>query len=252
MFSLNDVLSQQDIDRLKNTQNIVSGNPKIVDRIAQTVCWFPLTYKYAVKQEAKWSVDNVENPLKTILSVSWLCHAVQEGKLTYNNEPIRIKMDDYLEHHLWSFSLPSKHYSMCIESLYMFYLSTHPSQQDYVSPDQLRIYPALKSNKPKLYGKQRFYLEVKEKICKNVEEAFFKHGLYLPVTNSDYDPLDKVDVNEWLCFVLKRNRIDPLQTSRKIHEHVADVQALWQKYREQHYEKQKNKNQYTQPVLLSF
>lgn len=252
MLYLENIIGKEEITKLKNTKNINSSNPKILDWFAQTMIWIPWTYEWGVKLEAKDTIKEVENPLKTILIISWLTHLIGEGKLTYNNKPIRIKLDDYLEHHLWDFSLRTKHYTMCIETLYMLYQDTHSIESEYLYPDQLRIYPALKSDKPKLKGKQCSYLKYKDDICQRVEQGFSQHNLYLPNPPQDYDPLSSKDVNEWLVLILKNNDIDPLQTSNEIRSHVAEVQAVWQKYTQQYYERQSKLQKDAQPVFLRF
>lgn len=252
MLNLEDILGQQEITQLKNTKNIKSSYPKIFNWFVQASMWFPLTYKYAVKLEAKSISKEIENPLKTILVISWLTHLIGEGKLTYDNKPIRIKLDDYLEHHLWDFSLRTEHYTMCIEALYMLYQDTHSIDSECLYPDQLRIYPALKSDKPKLKGKQRSYLKYKDDICQKVEQGFHQHSLYLPNPPQNYDPLNSKNVNEWLVLILKNNDIDPLQTSNEIQSHVAEVQAIWQKYTQQYYERKNKLQKDVQPVFLRF
>lgn len=247
MLNLENILSQFEIDRLHKTHNLKSIS-KLVDWIAQTLNSFPWTYEWAVRSMATEDLDkNIENPLKTILIISWLCHATNQGKLSFNGKPIRLKMDDYLVHHIWSFSLPSQHYSMCIESLYLFYQSTNGFSANFLSLDQLRVYPALKSDKPILKGKQRSYLKVKEQICQVVEQAFLQHNLYMPIPPNVYNPLSKKDVNNWLSLVLNANCVDTLQVSNEILDHLAHVQAVCQKYG-----KQSNTAKDVQPVWISF
>ena len=250
MLSLEDILGKEEITQLKSTRNIKSSYPRIFNWFAQTMIWIPWTYEWAVKGEAKFTTKEVENPLKTILIISWLTHLISEGKLTYDNKPIRIKLDDYLEHHLWDFSLRTEHYTMCIETLYMVYQDTHKIESEHIYPDQLRIYPALKSDKPKLKGKQRSYLKVSNQICQKLEKGFSQHNLYLPNPPQDYNPLSSKDVNEWLNLILKSNDIDPLQTSNEIQSHVAEVQAIWQRLNYE--QKQRNSGKEVQPVLLRF
>ncbi len=151
---MEDILTKPEIFRLKRTRNLKYKLPKLVHWIAQTLNYFPWTYEYGVRIEAGDSTKDVENPLKTILITSWLCHAIEQGKLAYNGKPIQIKMDDYLVHHIWDFSLPTEHYSMCVESLYLFYQDTNGFETEFLSLEQLRVYPALKYDRPKLRGKQ--------------------------------------------------------------------------------------------------
>lgn len=250
MLYLENILGKEEIKQLKSTRNIKSSNPKILDWFVQAMMWIPCTYEYGVKLEAKNTTKEIENPLKTILIISWLTHLISEGKLTYDNKPIRIKLDDYLEHHLWDFSLRTEHYSMCIEALYMLYQDTNKIKSEYLYPDQLRIYPALKSDKPKLRGRQRSYLKFSNNICQNIERGFSQHNLYLPNSHREYDPLNREDVNEWLNLILEKNDIDPLQTSIEIQSHVAEVQAIWQRLNYEH--KQRNVRKEVQPVLLRF
>ncbi len=113
--------------------------------------------------------------------------------------------------------------------------------------DQLRVYPALKSDKPLLRGKQHSYLKVKKQICQIVEQAFLQHGLYLPTPLKVYNPLSKVDVNEWFSSILVTNNVNPVQVSNEILDHVAQVQAICQKYA-----KLRNTEKNVQPVWVIF
>jgi len=185
--------------------------------------------------------------LKTILITSCLSHATVQGKLTYKDKPIRIKMDDYLVHHIWDLSLPTEHYSMCVESLYLFYQETNGFNAEFLSLDELRVYPALKSEKPKLRGKQRSYLKVKNLICQGVEQAFLQHHLYLPTLPKVYNPLSKVDVDQWFSSILVANSINPIQVSNEILDHVAQVKTVCQKYA-----KRRNTEKNVQSIWVSF
>lgn len=247
LFCLKNILTQSEIFQLERTRDIKSTLPSLVHWIAQTLNYFPWTYEYGVRTEAGYSTKDIENPLKTILITSWLCHAIEQGKLAYNDKPIRIKMDDYLVHHLWDLSLPTEHYSMCVESLYLFYQETNSLKAEFLSLDQLRVYPALKSDKPNLKGKQRCYLKVRNRICQVVEQAFLQHRLYLPTPPKVYNPLSKVDVDKWFSSLLVTNNINPVQASNEILNHVAQVQAICQKY-----PKRRNTEKNVQSVWVSF
>lgn len=246
MLNLENVLTQFEIDQLQKTRNLKSTS-KLVNWIAQTLNYFPWTYEYAVRKAAEDLNKDIENPLKTIIITSWLCHAAEKGKLSYNSQPIRLKMDDYLVHHIWSFALPTQHYSMCVESLYLFYQDTNGIETEFLSLDQLRVYPALKSDNPVVRGKQRSYLKVKEQICRVVEQAFLHHNLYLPTPPKVYNLLNKKDVNEWFSLVLDANGVNTVQVSNEILDHIAHVQAVCQKYA-----RQSNTTKEVQPVWISF
>lgn len=251
MRQLENVLSQSEIAQLKNTHNLKTTTPKLAITIAQTLNFLPFTYEYAVKKQSEELGKDVENPLKTILIISWLCNAANQGKLAYNNKPIRLKMDDLLTHHIWNYSLPTEHYSMCVESLYLFYQDTIGLKTEFLSLDQMRVYPALKSEKPKLKGKQSSYLKVKEQICQVVEQAFKQHNLNIPTTPIIYDPLNVVDVNEWFTEILNINNANPVQINQDILDHVSQVKAICDSYVKP-YVKPKNNVKDTQPVWISF
>jgi hypothetical protein len=108
-------------------------------------------------------------------------------------------------------------------------------------------YPALKSGKPKLKGKQHCYLKVKNQICQIVEQAFLQHHLYLPTPPKVYNPLSKVDVSEWFSSILIANSINPIQVSNEILDHVSQVQGICQKYA-----KRRNTEKNVQSVWVSF
>lgn len=247
MLHLEDVLTKSEGIQIRKTRNLKSTSPKLVHWIAQTLNYFPLTYEYAVQKEAEDFTKDVENPLKTILITSWLCRAADQGKLAYNNKPIRLKMNDYLVRHIWSPSLPTEHYSMCVESLYLFYRETNGLETEFLSLDQLRVYLALKSDSPMLRGKQRSYLKVKEQICQAIEQAFLQHNLYIPTPPKVYDSLSKVNVNNWFSLVLDSNSVNSVQVSNEILDHIAQVQAICQKYA-----KQQDTTKNVQPVWISF
>ena len=124
-LKLEGILSENEIKVLKKTHNLISKSPKLVHLIAQTLNNIPLAYEWAVKLEANMdSSQEFENPLKTIVTISWLCQGINQRKLTFNQKPIKIKMNDCLARHIWSFSLPTEHYTMCVGSLYLFYQET--------------------------------------------------------------------------------------------------------------------------------
>jgi hypothetical protein len=251
MLQLENVLSQSEIDNLKNTHNLKSTESKLLLSIAQTLNSLPFTYEYAVKRQSEELGKDVENPLKTILITSWLCNAANQGKLAYNNKPIRLKMDDFLSHHIWNPSLPTEHYSMCVESLYLFYQDTIGLKTEFLSLDQMRVYPALKSDNPKLKGKQSSYLKVKEQICQVVEQAFNQHNLNIPTTPKIYDPLNVVDVNEWFSKIFNINNANPVQINKDILDHVSQVKAICDSYVKP-YVKSKHNLKDTQAVWVSF
>jgi hypothetical protein len=247
MYQLENVLTKSEIEQLKKTYNLKSTESKLVLSMAQAFIYFPFTYEYAVKKESEDLGKDVENPLKTILITSWLCHAANQGKLAYNHKPIRLKMDDFLVHHIWSPSLQTKHYSMCVESLYLFYQQTSGFKTEFLSLDQMRVYPALKSDKPKLKGKQSSYLKVKEQICQVVEQAFMQHNLHLPTPPKVYDPLNGVDVNEWFSKILNINNANSIEINKDILDHVSQVKAVCDSY-----VKPKHNAKDIQPVWISF
>jgi hypothetical protein len=246
-LKLDTILAQVEIEQLKNTSNLKEGS-KLINFMAQTFNFLPWTYEYAVKSAATEDFDlDTENPLKTILIISWLCQAASQGKLTYNGKPIRLKMDDFLVHHLWSFSVPTEHYSMCVESLYLFYQQTHGVETKFLSLDQLRVYPALKANNSAFNGKQRSYLKVKEQICHVVEQAFHQYSLHLPSPPQVYNPLSKRDVNDWFSLILEKNDTNPVQLNDEILEHIANIQAVSQKFTSK-----RNPTKDIQPVWINF
>ncbi len=201
MLNLENTLTQPEIDRLKKTHDLITPS-KVVNFIAQTLNSIPWTYESVVRISAEGVRDDIENPLKTILIMNWLYHSVSQGKLTYKEKPIRLKMNDYLAHHFWSFSFPGEHYSMCVESLYLLYQRTNNLEEDFLSLDQLRVYPSLKSRKPNLKGRQASYIKVKEQICNRVENAFSQHKICLPPLPKSYDSLRSEDVNNWFNSIL--------------------------------------------------
>lgn len=247
MLNLENILTQTEIDRIQNTRNLTTES-KAVNFIAQTLNSIPWTYEWAVHLSAERDKDDVESPLKTILITSWLCHSVSQGKLTYKGKPIRLKMNDYLAHHFWSFSFPSEHYSMCVESLYIFYQGTNNLEENFLSPDQLRVYPALKSTNPNLKGRQASYVKVREQICNRVEDVFSQHELCLPSLPKSYDSLRSEDVNDWFNSILCVNSVDSIQVSQEISDHVALIQSVSQKY----FSQPKKSVKDTQPVWISF
>lgn len=247
MLRLENALTKSEIERLQKTHNLKSTNSKLVLWIAQSLNYFPFTYQYAVKKQSEDLGKDVENPLKSIVTTSWLCHAANQGKLAYNNKPIRLKMDDFLVHHVWSPSLRRGHYSMCVESLYLFYQDTGGFETEFLSLDQMRVYPALKSDKPKLKGKQRSYLKVKEQICQVVEQAFTQHNLRLPTPPNVYDPLNKIDVNQWFSKILNINDANSVELNQDILDHLSRVQTVCNSY-----VKPKHGAKDIQPVWISF
>ncbi len=248
MMILKNILTQNEIEQLKNTRDLITGESKIVNFIAQTLNSIPWTYELAVRMSAEEIRDNIENPLKTILITSWLCHSVNQRMITYKEKPIRLKMNDYLAHHFWSFSLPVEHYSMCIESLYFFYHRTNNLVSDFLSLDQLRVYPALKSAHPNLKRRQASYTRVKDQIRSRIENTFAQHGLYLPPLTKPYNSLKSEDVNDWFNEILFVNGVDTIQVNHEIVNQVALIQSVSQKYFSQH----KKSVVDTQPVWISF
>ena len=247
MLRLENALTKTEIQRLQETHSLKSTDSKLVLWIAQTLNYFPFTYEYAVKKQSEELGKDVENPLKTIVTTSWLCHAANQGKLAYNNKPIRLKMDDFLVHHIWSPSLRRGHYSMCVESLYLFYQQTSGFETEFLSLDQMRVYPALKSDKPKLQGKQLSYLKAKEEICQVVEQAFTQHNLHLPTPLNVYDPLNRVDVNQWFSKILNTNNANPIELNNDILDHLSQVRAVCDRH-----VKSKHGAKDIQPVWISF
>jgi hypothetical protein len=247
-LKLEGILSENEIKVLKKTHNLISITPKLLHFIVQTINNIPCTYEWAVRTEAEDNLKkDVENPLKTILTISWLCQVINQRKLTFNQKPIRIKLNDYLARHIWSFSLPTEHYTMCVNSLYSFYQETVGIKTEFLSPDQFRIYPSLKSKKPLLKGRQSSYLKVKEKICQSVENTFLKYDLYLPEIPESYNPLSHSDVNKWFTSVLSINEINSIEVNNQILEHINEVKFVCEKYA-----KPKNKSKVSQPVWISF
>ncbi len=247
MFNLDNILTNSEIEKLKITTNLKEES-KLINFIGQAFMVLPWTYEFLVKSAATHDVEqDIENPLKTIVITSWLCNAASQGKLTYNGKAIRFKMDDFLAYHPWSFSSPKGYYSMCVESLYLFYQQTHGIDSKFLSLDQLRVYPALKVNNTVLNGKQSSYIKVKEEICHIVEQAFQQCNLCLPSPPKLYNPLSKKDVNDWFCLILETNDTNPVTLSDEILEHIAQVQAVYQKYAS------KNKPiREVQPVWINF
>lgn len=247
-LNLEGILSKSEIKVLKKTHNLIDTSPEFINLILQTLNNIPWTYEWAVKAEAnRKSSQDFENPLKTILTISWLCQAINQGKLTFNGKPIKIKMDDYLARHIWSFSLPSEHYTMCVESLYIFYQQTVGIETEFLSPDQFRVYPSLKSTKPLLKGRQSSYLQVREKICESVENTFVKYGLCLPEIPENYNSLSPSDVNQWFTSVLNINEVNSMKVNNQILEHLNEVKFVCEKYA-----KPKNQSKNSQPVWISF
>ena len=247
-LKLEGILSENEIKVLKKTHNLISITPKLLHFIVQTINNIPCTYEWAVRTEAEDNLKkDVENPLKTILTISWLCQGIKQRKLTFNQKPIKIKMNDVLARHIWSFSLPTEHYTMCVESLYLFYQETVGIKTEFLSPDQFRVYPSLKSQNPLLKGRQSSYLKVKEKICQTVEDTFLKYNLCLPEIPESYNPLSSSDVNKWFTSVLDINEVNSMEVSIQILEHINEVKRVCEKYA-----KPKNKSKVSQPVWISF
>jgi hypothetical protein len=137
---------------------------------------------------------------------------------------------------------------MCVESLYLFYQSTNNLEEDFLSLDQLRVYPALKSSNPNLKGRQVSYIKVTEQICNRVEGAFSQHGLCLPSLPKTYDPLRSEDVNGWFNSILCVNGVDTMQVSQEISDRVALIQSVSEKY----FNQPKTPVKLTQTVWISF
>jgi hypothetical protein len=137
---------------------------------------------------------------------------------------------------------------MCVESLYLFYQGTNSLEEDFLSLDQLRVYPSLKSSNPNLKGRQASYIKVKEQICNRVENAFSQHELCLPSLSKSYDSLRSEDVNDWFNSILCVNSVDSIQVSQEISDQVALIQSVSQKY----FSQSKKSVKDTQPVWISF
>jgi|GEM_PF-3363434 len=247
-LQLGNILTDAEIEQLRQTQNI-EPNPSssLGLSIAQILNYLPFVYEWAVVSQSKRHQENIESPLKTIIITSWLCHAITQGKLTYKDKPIRLKMDDFLARHIWSIELHTTHYSMCVESLYLLYRSSVGIETDFLSIDQLRVYPVLNQARPSLKGKQRSYLKVKERICQTVEQSFAQHNLYLPIPPKIYNPLNPVDVNDWFTKVLTTNDADYAAISQDVQNYVSMLKVVCD-----HHAKPKQKERDPQPVWINF